>query len=271
MGAGYVEVVCARNRFHRALDEPEPRRAVVGRMAGFVVGPWRDGRATSCGLPGGAGPRTYRGGPHGAQRAAALQEPGRSRRRRHIGARLRRGKGRPRRASGPRRALCAVVTPHLGEAARLTAPQGEASQGPLGPNTELARFAQKLAELYGATVVLKGPDTYIACAKNPPETARRRGARHRLRNSSAGQGRNRRRAFGHACVSSRPGSSSPSRPPSSRRRFTPRAGCVAARRLTEVSVCATDRGQVHSAGRLRRSIGSRRKPARSQRAGRLKS
>lgn len=65
--------------------------------------------------------------------------------------------------------LATVVTPHMGEAARLAAPFKEkAPKGASCDRKELARFAQKLADCYGATVVLKGPDTFIASAKLPP-------------------------------------------------------------------------------------------------------
>lgn len=59
--------------------------------------------------------------------------------------------------------LKTIVTPHFGEAARLARPFGIAApENPGEHRKEDARFAQRLALLYGATVVLKGSDTFIA-------------------------------------------------------------------------------------------------------------
>lgn len=72
------------------------------------------------------------------------------------------------------RGLATVLTPHGGEAARLAAPLGLAApdRGNRGDYPELAEcvsnpsapkeYAVALSQAYGATVVLKGPDTYVA-------------------------------------------------------------------------------------------------------------
>lgn len=61
------------------------------------------------------------------------------------------------------RGLATVLTPHMGEAAAL------ATQAELRPLTsadpdDLAGFAADLSSAYGATVLLKGPDSYISPA-----------------------------------------------------------------------------------------------------------
>lgn len=72
------------------------------------------------------------------------------------------------------RGLATVLTPHGGEAARLAAPLGLAApdRGNRGDYPELVEcvsnpsapkeYAVALSQAYGATVVLKGPDTYVA-------------------------------------------------------------------------------------------------------------
>lgn len=72
------------------------------------------------------------------------------------------------------RGLATVLTPHGGEAARLAAPLGLVSpdRDNRGDHPELAEcvsgpsvlmeYAAALSQAYGATVVLKGPDTHVA-------------------------------------------------------------------------------------------------------------
>lgn len=65
--------------------------------------------------------------------------------------------------------LITVTTPHYGEALRLGEPfRMKAPKKPSTQPKDDARFAQQLADAYGATVVLKGPRTYIAHAQLPP-------------------------------------------------------------------------------------------------------
>lgn len=60
-------------------------------------------------------------------------------------------------------ALVTVVTPHYGEAARLGRPLSvEPPQVPCARWAEDAAYARRIAEAYGVTVVLKGPDTFVA-------------------------------------------------------------------------------------------------------------
>ena len=57
-----------------------------------------------------------------------------------------------------------VCTPHFGEATRLA--QGARMEVPKAQEGEsLAAFAYELSEAYGACVVLKGPETFIASAR----------------------------------------------------------------------------------------------------------
>lgn len=64
--------------------------------------------------------------------------------------------------------LVTVVTPHFGEAARLGEPfKMKPPKAPASQPKDDARFAQQLADAYGATVVLKGADTFIAHAQIP--------------------------------------------------------------------------------------------------------
>lgn len=64
--------------------------------------------------------------------------------------------------------LVTVATPHFGEAARLGEPfKMKPPKAPASQPKDDARFAQQLADAYGATIVLKGSDTYIAKAQIP--------------------------------------------------------------------------------------------------------
>lgn len=60
-----------------------------------------------------------------------------------------------------KRGLATVLTPHGGEAARLASAVG-LSVPETNDASGLAGFAAALSTAYGATVALKGPDTYIA-------------------------------------------------------------------------------------------------------------
>lgn len=136
--------------------------------------------------------------------------------------------------------LVTVVTPHLGEAARLAAPFKEKPpKGPSSERKELARFAQKLSDCYGATMVLKGPDTYIACAKNPPD-----GSDDVVRVMDSGTPALAKAGTGDVLSGMLASLLAQGLPPLKAAELATslhaRAGCVAARRLTEVSVCATD-------------------------------
>ena len=69
-----------------------------------------------------------------------------------------------------------VVTPHMGEAARLAAPlvikpPDESDAGA----QELASYAEELSQAYCATVVLKGPDTYISSPDSSPVVVMKQG------------------------------------------------------------------------------------------------
>lgn len=55
-----------------------------------------------------------------------------------------------------------VLTPHGGEAARLARALGIAVPDYEAPDQEQALFAQQLADAFGAVVLLKGPDTFLA-------------------------------------------------------------------------------------------------------------
>lgn len=64
--------------------------------------------------------------------------------------------------------LTTMLTPHFGEAARLGAPfKMKPPKSPCSQPKDDARFAQQIADAYGATVVLKGSDTFIAHAQMP--------------------------------------------------------------------------------------------------------
>lgn len=68
--------------------------------------------------------------------------------------------------------LVTVVTPHFGEAARLGDPIGaKAPKHPEGHQKQSARFAQQLADAYGATIVLKGADTFLARTRGAKQDA----------------------------------------------------------------------------------------------------
>ncbi len=61
------------------------------------------------------------------------------------------------------RGLTTIITPHFGEAARLGAPLGlKPPSNPSAYRNIDAEFAQKLANAYGATVLLKGADSFNA-------------------------------------------------------------------------------------------------------------
>lgn len=57
-----------------------------------------------------------------------------------------------------------VLTPHGGEAARLARAVGVEPAGSNATDRQLAAFAQALADAYGSTVLLKGPNTFLAVA-----------------------------------------------------------------------------------------------------------
>lgn len=57
-----------------------------------------------------------------------------------------------------------VLTPHAGEAARLARAVGLEPVDCYAPDADQARFAQLLANEYGSTVLLKGPNTFLAVA-----------------------------------------------------------------------------------------------------------
>ncbi len=61
------------------------------------------------------------------------------------------------------RGLATITTPHFGEAKRLATPAGiTVPESGQASAEELATFAAQIARVYGATVMLKGPKTYIA-------------------------------------------------------------------------------------------------------------
>lgn len=62
-----------------------------------------------------------------------------------------------------------VLTPHGGEAARLAQAASLAAPADGADEQQLAAFALDLARAYGATVLLKGPVSFVACA---PQAAR---------------------------------------------------------------------------------------------------
>ncbi|MDO4502379.1 MAG: NAD(P)H-hydrate dehydratase [Coriobacteriia bacterium] len=64
-----------------------------------------------------------------------------------------------------------VLTPHGGEAARLARAVGLEPADRDASDDELAIFAQQLANAYGATVLLKGPDTFLAVAADAQPNA----------------------------------------------------------------------------------------------------
>ena len=64
-----------------------------------------------------------------------------------------------------------VLTPHGGEAARLARAVGIEPVDRNASDYELAAFAQELANAFGATVLLKGPNTYLAVAAAAQPTA----------------------------------------------------------------------------------------------------
>lgn len=59
-----------------------------------------------------------------------------------------------------------ILTPHFGEAQKLAEPLGADVKNDLADDESCAKFARALAKAYEATVVLKGPKTFIAPAKS---------------------------------------------------------------------------------------------------------
>lgn len=136
--------------------------------------------------------------------------------------------------------LATVVTPHLGEAARLAEPFKEKPPKPGAcEGKELARFAQKLADCYGATVVLKGPVTYIAHGKTPPD-----GSDDVVHVMDSGTPALAKAGTGDVLsgmlASLLAQGLSPVKAAQLATSLHAKAGRIAARSLTEVSVCATD-------------------------------
>ncbi len=170
MGAGYVEVVCAPeslqvvranpNVVARSWDGWTPAASRLddadpARPAACLVGPGLEGVPDEapmvldvlrlC-----ANPVVVDGGAV----AALASEAGRTI------ASLRAEAG-----------LATVVTPHLGEARRLGDPFRMRPPKEDLQRKDGARFAQQLADAYGATVLLKGPVTFIARSKMPHDGA----------------------------------------------------------------------------------------------------
>lgn len=168
MGSGYVEVVCApetlsvvhalvpdavarswegwspwKSRLDAPTDERHPQACLVGPGMDAAAG--ATGALVLAALEGCACPVVVDGG---AISALSTRE----------GRALAERRGRA--------GLATVVTPHLGEAARMAAPLSldvpATGGGRDGDAGKLAAFARALAEAYAATVVLKGPDTFVA-------------------------------------------------------------------------------------------------------------
>ncbi len=165
MGSGYVEVVCS----------PEALPVVHAYNPNLVAHDWRDWHVRGTRL---AEPND------GRHPCACLVGPGfdaRSKEQRSLVlsllsecvcplvvdggalAVLATDEGRALAERRHRRSLPLMVTPHFGEAARLAEPLGiNMPPDPSRMRREDAELAQALARAYGATVTLKGSDTFIA-------------------------------------------------------------------------------------------------------------
>lgn len=143
--------------------------------------------------------------------------------------------------------LTTIVTPHFGEAARLGEPfKMKPPKKPATQTKDDARFAQQLADAYGATVVLKGPDTYIAHAQLPP-TGKDDGVFQMEIGTAAlakaGTGDVLAGTIGALAAQGL----DPVRAAQVGSTLHAEAGRIAAEQLTEVSVCATDVAECLSA------------------------
>lgn len=86
--------------------------------------------------------------------------------------------GRKRAAKRANEGLATIVTPHFGEAERMAEPIGvRMPANPYEDYEEDARFAQRLANAYHATIVLKGSCVYIASPHGQSAAASKGSAR----------------------------------------------------------------------------------------------
>lgn len=136
--------------------------------------------------------------------------------------------------------LVTVLTPHLGEAQRLGEPfRARPPKDAQGSKKDLARFAQQLADAYGATVLLKGPASFIARARAP-----RDGSDDVVRVMDAGTPALAKAGTGDVLagmvVALLAQGLSASKACELASALHAQAASVAAETLTEVSVCATD-------------------------------
>lgn len=155
MGAGYVQVYCA----------PSSVSVLVARHPSAVVASWEDLRCAYLPEYTKKKPVAYVVGP-GMDAASAEQSRLALKLVRYaqapvlidggaLGA-LATGEGRMIARERAERGLPTVLTPHGGEARRL------AKAARLDADAQPEQLAIALARAYGATVVLKGPDTWIA-------------------------------------------------------------------------------------------------------------
>lgn len=149
--------------------------------------------------------------------------------------------------------LVTVVTPHFGEATRLGDPfKMKPPKKPAAQPKDDARFAQQLADAYGATVVLKGPDTFIAYAQMPP-TGKDDGVFQMdlgtaaLAKAGAGD------VLAGVIASLQAQGLSPVRAAQLGSALHAEAGRIASQELSEISVCATDVAECISSAIVRAS------------------